>query len=66
MKAIDLTKILKRHENKWVALTDDHEKVVGSGASLSAARIQAKKRGHEDPIFMKVPRFDRGFIPFSG
>lgn len=66
MKAIDLTKVLKGYENKWVALTDDHKKVVGSGNSFSTARLQAKKRGYEEPIFMKVPRFDRGYIPFSG
>lgn len=53
--AIDWTNILKKYKGLWVALLDDQKTVVGSGMSLVKALEQARKKGYENPIMMKVP-----------
>jgi len=53
------------HENEWVAFIEEDgaETVVGSGKDAAEAIKEAEKRGFPDAILMKVPPFDRGFIP---
>ncbi len=53
------------HENEWVAFIEEDgaETVVGSGKDAVEAITEAEKRGFPDAILMKVPPFDRGFIP---
>lgn len=63
-KSIDLSKILKPYENKWVALSLDHKKVLGAGDSLKLAREKAEKKA-ERFVFIKLPPFDVNFVPFS-
>lgn len=54
-KNYDLTKLLgKIHENKWVALSPDYKKIVGSSAIL--ANLQ-KSVGKKDAVYMFVPPF---------
>lgn len=52
---IDWTNICKKYKGLWVALLDDQQTVVGSGGSIEKALAQAKKKGHGDPIIMRVP-----------
>jgi len=53
MKTIDLTRILtKDMEHKWVALSRDYKKVVGSAKNLSVLKDQM---GEKKVIYMKVP-----------
>ncbi|MEK7665020.1 MAG: DUF5678 domain-containing protein [Patescibacteria group bacterium] len=59
----DFTKIAKEHKGKWVALTDDEEKVVASGESAKDALEKAKKQGFKNPILFKVPI---SLIPYIG
>ena len=56
---------LEEHENEWVAFIekDGAETVVGSGKDAVEASRAAEERGFPDAILMKVPPFDRGFIP---
>ncbi|OLD28028.1 MAG: hypothetical protein AUJ04_02490 [Acidobacteria bacterium 13_1_40CM_3_55_6] len=56
---------LEEHENEWVAFIEEDgaETVVGSGKDAVEAIKDAEKRGFPDAILMKVPPFDRGFIP---
>lgn len=63
MRIIDLTKILRGYERKWVAIASDYKKVVGSGVSLKVARAQALKRGFKQPILTKILPFRQGYIP---
>jgi hypothetical protein len=58
-----LSKILRPYEEKWVALSPDEKKVVGSGNNLKQASQGALKKGYKNPVFLKVPRFDVGYIP---
>lgn len=45
MKPIDLSKILRPFENKWVALTRDRKKVIASGATVKKVAQEANKKG---------------------
>ncbi len=46
---------LKKHVNKWVALTYPDNKVVGSGETLEEAKQTAVCKGYKKPFFYKVP-----------
>lgn len=63
MRAIDLSKLLKPYENKWVALTKDEEKVICSGKSAKKVYNEALRKGYEEPILTKVLPFDKSFVP---
>ena len=58
MAILDLSKIIKKYTNKWVALTSDNKKLVASGNSLDAVLISARKKGIENPSVFKVPNVD--------
>ena len=58
----DLRKLLKPHENKWVALSLDRTKVLGAGNTLREAAEQADKKG-EKSVFIKLPPFDVSYVP---
>ena len=64
-KELAFLKQLEEHENEWVAFIEKEgaEIVVGSGKDAVEATKDAERRGFSDAILMKVPRFDRGFIP---
>jgi len=64
-KEMAFLKQLEEHEDEWVAFIEDHgaEIVVGSGTDAVEALKDAEKRGFRNAILMKVPPFDRGFIP---
>ena len=54
---------LKNYLNKWVALSEPNEEIVGSGNDVVEARADAKKRGYKGEItFFKVFPFDQ-YIP---
>ena len=61
--AIDWTKIYKKYKGLWVALLDDEKTVVGSGDSLEKALDQAWKKGHKNPIIMRMPT---EILPYVG
>ncbi|OGI95763.1 hypothetical protein A2917_00400 [Candidatus Nomurabacteria bacterium RIFCSPLOWO2_01_FULL_42_17] len=59
MKNSDLTKILNRdHENKWVALSANRDKVLGASSSLVELK---NKISNKDVIYMKVQPRDVSF-----
>ena len=64
-KELAFLKQLEEHENEWVAFIqkDGAETVVGSGKDAVEAIQDAEEHGFPDAILMKVPPFDRGFIP---
>lgn len=53
---IDLSKILSRYSNEWVALSHDERKVMGHGETITQAVMQARKRGEKDPVLTRVPK----------
>ena len=58
----DLRKLLKAHENKWVALSLDYSKVLGAGDTLQEAKKEAEKK-KKKYVFLKLPPFDVSYVP---
>jgi hypothetical protein len=55
MSAINWTQIYKKYKGLWVALLDDEITVVGHGKTLKEASDMARKKGHDHPIFTRMP-----------
>lgn len=51
---IDITKILKKYQNKWIALTDD-DKIICAGKTLDEVMKKAISKGYNEPVTMRVP-----------
>ncbi|MDP2950805.1 MAG: DUF5678 domain-containing protein [bacterium] len=60
--SLNLSKILKPYENKWVALSLDHKKVLGAGNSLQEAKQKAEQK-NKKYLFLKLPPFNVNYIP---
>lgn len=56
MKPIDLTKVIKKYTNGWIALSPDYKKVVGHGKSIQVAVNQAQSKGIMDPVLMRAAK----------
>lgn len=63
MKFIDWTKLYAKHNGLWVALDEDNETVVGTGATAEAALENAKSKGFANAAITFVPR---EVIAFAG
>ena len=59
----DFTKIVEEYKGKWVALTEDEEKVISFGESARDVLNKAKKEGIKEPILFKVPL---SILPYVG
>ncbi len=55
LRPIDLTKIAKRYQNKWIALSRDMKKVYSSGHTSTEVFEKAKAAGHPEAIITKLP-----------
>ncbi|MBI2588414.1 hypothetical protein HY373_01515 [Candidatus Berkelbacteria bacterium] len=62
MKSIDLSIKLRPYENKWVVLSENHQKVLGFGNTLEEAEREVRKK-RQDYIFIKLPPYDVKFVP---
>mgnify|MGYP001605112751 CR=1 FL=1 len=58
----DLRRLLKAHENKWVALSLDYSKVLGAGDTLQAAKKEEEKK-MKKYVFLILPPFDVSYVP---
>lgn len=56
IKVKDLSKILEPYSDEWVALSEDEERVVGSGKTIKEVLREAKEKGENAPIITKVPK----------
>ena len=54
---------LEKYENRWVAIDESEEKIVGVGDDAFEATEDAQRRGYQDTILFKVPSFDSALIP---
>ena len=54
---------LKKYEDKWVALIENENKIVGSGSDASEAKKDAEKKGYKDVILLRVFSFRAGYVP---
>ena len=62
MVSIDLSRIIKKNKNKWVALSPDNKKFIASGNTLSQVLIRASKKGVKEPTVFKAPPVENLFI----
>ncbi|MBI2406649.1 MAG: hypothetical protein HYV25_03685 [Candidatus Harrisonbacteria bacterium] len=60
---LDLGKILKPYENKWVGLSEDKTAVVSSGDNLTDAIKHTPKDKKNRVSFMHVIPLERHFAP---
>jgi hypothetical protein len=56
---------LEKYENKWVAIDESEEKIVGVGDDAFEATTDAERGGYQDTILFKVPSFDAALIPLA-
>ncbi len=54
MKIDSITASLVGHEDRWVALTDQLDRVIASGESLKDVMERASRAYNQHPVFMKV------------
>lgn len=52
-------------ENKWVAIDESEERVVGVGDDAFEATEDAERNGYRETILFKVPSFDSALVPIT-
>ncbi len=62
MSDISFRDMLEGYEGKWVAMSDDEEKVIAASDSFSEARGQALAKGERNPVMLKVPPKDASYV----
>ena len=53
---------LMNYENKWVAISEDEDRVVGSGDTPSQAKAEADANGYTEAALFKVRPFGRYYV----
>ena len=61
-QTIDLSKVLARYVDRWVALSRDERRVVASGKTPAEALKLAHAKGEADPILMWAPKEHSAYI----
>ena len=62
LEAVDLSKVLAKHANCWVALSADERHVVASAKHPHQALKKAHAKGERDPILMWAPKEHSAYI----
>jgi hypothetical protein len=65
---MDITAIspqLEKYENRWVAIDESEERIVGVGDDAFEATEDAQRNGYQETILFKVPSFDVALIPLA-
>ena len=57
---------LRNYEGKWVAISEDEDRVVGSGDTPLQAKADADARGYTEAALFKVRPFDRYYVYSTG
>jgi len=61
----NLSPELEKFEDKWIAIDEPQEKIVGVGNDPLEATADAERNGYQETILFKVPSFDSAFIPLA-
>lgn len=62
LEPIDLSKLLARHANCWVALSADERHVIATAKHPQQALKKAHAKGERDPILVWAPKEHRAYI----
>lgn len=65
MDIANLSGEFEKHEDKWIAIDESEEKIVGVGDNAFEATADAEQNGYQETILFKVPSFDSAFIPLA-
>ena len=65
MDIANLSGEFEKYEDKWIAIDESEEKIVGVGDNALEATSEAERNGFQDTILFKVPSFDSAFIPLA-
>ncbi len=58
MENQDLSYELLKYENRWVAILESEQKVVGSGSDAYEAKEDAERKGYSEVLLMRVRSTD--------
>lgn len=61
-KGKDLSQLLRKYRDRWIALSSDEERVVASGTSMKKVMEEAQKQGEKDAIITRVPAEFKAYI----
>jgi hypothetical protein len=53
---------LRNYEDKWVAILEDEERVVGSGDTPYQAKAEANANGYDETALFKVQPFGKYYV----
>jgi Family of unknown function (DUF5678) len=56
---------LTEYEDRWVALSEPEGEVVGVGNDAYEANRDAERNGYKEPLILKVPSSDYGYVPVA-
>ena len=62
MQVVKLSDLLKKYEDKWVALNKARTEVLAFGQTLEEALLHAQGKSSENPIMTYVPRLDLDYV----
>jgi hypothetical protein len=61
MEKQDLSYELMKYENKWVAILEPEERIVGAGADAYEAQQDAERNGYSEALLMRVRSADQHY-----
>lgn len=61
----NLSSEIEKFEDKWIAIDESQEKIVGVGDNALEANADAERNGYQETILFKVPSSDSAFIPLA-
>jgi hypothetical protein len=63
MENPDLSRQLLDYENKWVALLESEDRIVGSGDDAYEAKMDAERNGYPEVILLRVRDTNSYYCP---
>lgn len=61
MKNINLSSILKKHTEGWLAFSPDNRRLVATGKTLKEVLKKSREKGIKDPSVLKAAPFQAMF-----
>lgn len=61
----NLSEEIAKYEDKWIAIDESEEKIVGVSDDALEANANAERKGFQETILFKVPSFGSAFIPLA-
>ena len=61
-KGKDLSELLRKYRDRWIALSSDEKRVVASGSSMKKVVKKAQKQGEKEAIITRAPAEFKAYI----